>query len=65
MNSAFDDIDAIHEKHGDEVDKIVSNAYNELKDVSKKGASLDTVADAWDVIQVGDFIRNLCSGTQY
>jgi len=51
VNSAFDDIDAIQKKHGSEVEKIVNNAYGELKDVSKKGASLDAVSDAWEVIQ--------------
>lgn len=52
VNSAFDDIDSIQKKHGSEVEQIVNNAYGELKDVSKKGASLEAVSDAWEVIQV-------------
>ena len=54
VNSAFDDLDAIQKKRGDEVNKIVNNAYNELKETSKKGASLDTVSDAWTIIEVSN-----------
>jgi len=51
VNSAFDDLDAIREKHGDEVDKIVSNAYGELRDIAQNGQlSLLTAQKAWDVI---------------
>jgi hypothetical protein len=52
VNSAFDDIEAVQKKHGDEVNKIVKDAYDQLKDVSEENASLDTVAKAWDVVQV-------------
>jgi len=51
VDTAFDDLDAIHEKHGSEVDKIVSDTYNELKNVSKEGASMQTVTKAWDILQ--------------
>ncbi len=54
VNSAFDDLDAIQKKHGDEVNKIVNNAYNELKETSKKGATLDTVSNAWNIIEVSN-----------
>lgn len=59
VNSAFDDIDAIQKKHGDEVNKIVSNAYTELKDVSKKGTNLEAASDAWEVLQVSCVITSL------
>jgi hypothetical protein len=62
VNSAFDDIDAIQKKHGDEVNAIVKDAYNQLKDVSNEGASLDAVTKAWDVIQVSS---NLPSRQRY
>lgn len=51
VNTAFDDLDKIHEKHGSEVDSIVKDAYNELKDASKDGASMQTVASAWEILQ--------------
>lgn len=60
IDSAFNDIDAIREKHGEEVDNIVRNAYNELSDIAKNGElSLLTAGKAWDVIvrhlgQIGD-----------
>lgn len=51
VNKAFDDLDKVQEKHGSEVDSIVKDAYNELKDASKDGASMQTVASAWEVLQ--------------
>jgi phage tail protein X len=52
VNSTFDDLDKIREKHGDEVDKIVGDAYAELKQVtSKGGADLKTAQQSWEVIQ--------------
>lgn len=51
VDSAFDDLDAIREKHGDEVDKIVSEAYSEMREVLSKGdMSLVTAHKTWDVI---------------
>ena len=37
VDSAFDDIDAIREKHGDEVDQIVRDAYDEMRSVVGHG----------------------------
>ena len=52
VDTAFDDLDTIRNKHGDEVDRIVSQAYSELKDVSQeKGMSLETAQRAWDILQ--------------
>jgi len=51
VDSAFDDLDSVRAKHGDEVDKIVKEAYEELKAVSGKEMSLQTAAEAWDIIQ--------------
>lgn len=37
---------------GGEVDKIVSSAYQELKDVtSKNGMSVETAQKSWDILQ--------------
>ncbi|KAF2709118.1 hypothetical protein K504DRAFT_468324 [Pleomassaria siparia CBS 279.74] len=60
VDSAFDDIDAVREKHGDEVDKIVANAYEELRSIAgKNGLSLMTAEKSWNVIvkalgEIGD-----------
>jgi ElaB/YqjD/DUF883 family membrane-anchored ribosome-binding protein len=52
VNTTFDDLDRIRDKHGDEVDKIVSEAYDELKKISQKGdLSLQTAQQAWEVLQ--------------
>lgn len=51
IDSAFDDLDTIREKHGDEVDNIVKEAFNELKDVSQQGLSAKTAQQAWDILQ--------------
>lgn len=49
-NTAFDDIEVIQRKHPKEVDKIITDAYNELKDVSKQSAKFATITKAWDAI---------------
>jgi gas vesicle protein len=60
IDSAFNDIDAIREKHGEEVDNIVSQAYSELSDIAKNGElSLLTASKAWEVLvkhlgEIGD-----------
>ena len=52
VDSAFDDLDAIRNKHGDEVDRIVSQAYDELRAVShEKGMSVETAQAAWEILQ--------------
>jgi gas vesicle protein len=51
IDTAFDDIDAIRAKHGQEVDNIVREAYEELRDVLGKGdMSLLTAERAWNVL---------------
>ncbi|KAH7138817.1 hypothetical protein B0J11DRAFT_25414 [Dendryphion nanum] len=51
IDSAFDDIDAIRAKHGDEVDSIVREAYDELRSIAKNGdVSIVTAQKAWNVI---------------
>ena len=51
IDSAFKDIDAIRAKHSKEVDSIVKEAYNELKDVSQEGMSITAAQKAWDILQ--------------
>lgn len=51
VDGAFDQLDTIRQKHGDEVDKIVREAYRELQDVANGGLSLDNAQKAWNVLQ--------------
>ena len=52
INTAFDDLDAVHNKHGDKVDKILKQAYDEIKGVTKdKGMSVETATQVWEILQ--------------
>ncbi|CAF9909078.1 MAG: hypothetical protein HETSPECPRED_008820 [Heterodermia speciosa] len=51
VDSAFDDIDAIHQKHSTEVDQIVKDAYSDLKTVSEKGLSFESAQRSWEILQ--------------
>ncbi|KAK4693378.1 hypothetical protein P7C71_g4013, partial [Lecanoromycetidae sp. Uapishka_2] len=51
IDSAFDDVDAIRQKHGKEVDAIIREAYDELKGVTKAGMSVAAATQAWDILQ--------------
>lgn len=51
IDSAFNDLDAIHKKHGKEVDKIVQEAYRELKAIAQDGVSVTSAQKAWDILQ--------------
>lgn len=51
VDSAFKDLETINEQHGPEVEKIVKDAYDQLKDATKNGASFETAVAAWAVLQ--------------
>ena len=52
IDSAFNDLDAIHAKHAEEVDAIAKEAYNELKGVSQEsGMSVASASKAWEILQ--------------
>ncbi|TVY88575.1 hypothetical protein LAWI1_G006277 [Lachnellula willkommii] len=51
VDTAFKDLDAVQEKHGPEVEKIVAKAYGDLKEVSKNGLSMETVTKSWEVLE--------------
>ena len=52
IDSAFNDIDAVRQKHGKEVDTIIKEAYSELKDIStKQGMTIDSASKSWEVLQ--------------
>ena len=66
VDSAFDDLDAIRNKHGKEVDKIIKEAYTELKDVSSEGMNMTAAKKAWDILEkhllrVGDLAGDAAS----
>lgn len=51
VNSAFDDLDAIHQKHGGEMDKIVKEAYEEIRGITKdKGVSFETAEQVGEAL---------------
>lgn len=50
VDAAFKDWDTVRESHKDEADKIVNDAYKQLKDLSKSGLSLDTASKAYEVM---------------
>lgn len=51
IDSAFDELEEVQKKHGKEVESIVKDTYDQLKDVGKNGVNLETVGKAWDVLQ--------------
>ncbi|CAF9903142.1 MAG: hypothetical protein ALECFALPRED_000145 [Alectoria fallacina] len=66
VDSAFDDLDAVRNKHGKEVDSIIKEAYEELKDVSQEGMSVTAATKAWDILQkhlkrIGDLAGDAAS----
>jgi len=50
VDAAFKDLDTLRENHGDDVDKIVTDAYRRIQNISKQGLSLDTAAKVYDVL---------------
>ncbi|KAG4431580.1 hypothetical protein IFR05_012935 [Cadophora sp. M221] len=51
VDSAFNDLDKVQAKHGEEVDKIVNNAYKELNEATKSGMSMETAVKAWSILE--------------
>lgn len=52
IDTAFNDLDRIRDNHAQEFDEVVKDAYNELKDASKKdGLSADTAFEAFQILQ--------------
>ncbi|KAK4041322.1 hypothetical protein C8A01DRAFT_34625 [Parachaetomium inaequale] len=46
VDTAFGDLGAIRESHGEEVDKIVSETYREFQDIARTGLSLESASKA-------------------
>ncbi|TKX24083.1 hypothetical protein C1H76_3651 [Elsinoe australis] len=51
VDTAFKDIDAVREKHGDKVDEILKETYGELQKVSKMGLSMAAVQEVLGVLE--------------
>ncbi|KAL4875113.1 hypothetical protein BJY04DRAFT_202622 [Aspergillus karnatakaensis] len=52
IDTLFDDLETIKQKHGSEFDAIIKDAYSELKGLSKKGgANADTAFQALHILQ--------------
>jgi hypothetical protein len=67
VDSAFNDLDKIEQKHRGEVHKIVSNAYSEMREAIKGGLSVDTAQKTWGVLekylkQLGDLASDSAGG---
>ncbi|KAG6015481.1 hypothetical protein E4U43_005233 [Claviceps pusilla] len=50
VDAIFKDWEAIRNSHQDEADKIVNDAYKQLKEVSKSGLSMETASKAYDIL---------------
>ena len=57
VDSAFNDVNKVREKHGDEVDKILKEAKDQLKDVTGKPVNLERVSEVWSI--VSDALRKI------
>lgn len=51
VDTAFDDLDKVHAKHSDEVEKIVQKAYQDLKAATKSGMTVETASKSWAIIE--------------
>ncbi|KAF9641014.1 hypothetical protein BFW01_g12820 [Lasiodiplodia theobromae] len=53
VDGAFEQLDRVREEHGDEVDRIVREAWGELQGIAneKGAASLESAGRAWEVLR--------------
>jgi F0F1-type ATP synthase membrane subunit b/b' len=51
VDSVFDDLDKIEQKHRSEVNKILSNAYSEMREVTQGGLSLEAAQKTWEILE--------------
>lgn len=61
VDSAFSDLNAVREKHGEEVDKLVRETWGEFQSIAREGSfSFETAARAWDALaELGKKVANL------
>lgn len=51
VDTVFNDLDNIEQKHRGEVNQIISNAYSEMREATKSGLSVETAQKTWDILQ--------------
>lgn len=51
VDSAFNDLEAVQQKHGKEVDQIVNDAYKQLKAASASGFSAETATKSYAIFE--------------
>jgi len=51
VDSVFDDLDKIEQKHRSEVNKILSNAHSEIREVTKSGLSFEAAQRTWEILE--------------
>ncbi|KAK2598153.1 hypothetical protein QQS21_005704 [Conoideocrella luteorostrata] len=60
VDAAFKDWETVRENHKEDTDKIVNDAYKQLKEVSRSGLSLETLSRVYEVLaDVSKKIANL------
>lgn len=50
VDVAFKDIETVRETHGEDVDKLVSEAYAKFQDVAKSGLTMEAAAKTWEAL---------------
>lgn len=50
VDAVFNDIETLRQNHRDEVNQIVNDGYKQFQDLSKKGLSLETASQAYEVL---------------
>ncbi|WPH03542.1 SAC1-recessive suppressor of secretory defect [Acrodontium crateriforme] len=50
VDTLFKDLDKVREKRSGDVDKVVSEAYGDLREASKKGLSLETAGETVNIL---------------
>ncbi len=50
VDTAFNDLAAVRESHGDEVDKIVNETYGEFQGIARTGLSFESATKAYDAL---------------
>jgi len=57
VDTVFNDISSVQQKHGPEVDQIVKEAYDDFKGLSNEGLSAETAYKAWDIL--GKYMKRI------
>ncbi|KFZ11776.1 hypothetical protein V502_07388 [Pseudogymnoascus sp. VKM F-4520 (FW-2644)] len=51
VDSAFNDLDKIEQKHRGKVDEIVREAYSDMREATKSGLTIETAHKTWEILQ--------------